>query len=496
MLYFRLILAAIKRSIIVPLLILFIKLALPQSVHDPPHDTPLNKPPSAVMLLSEFVKIPSLTGSENKAAEFFRKECQSKGLYITTINDSIGSFNFAASLYPLTSGKPNIVFLTHSDVVAPGDSSGWKYPPFSGAITEGKVWGRGSFDNKGLGVVQLSAIEQFVDVAGYYSLPYNVTLLSVSGEEIGGSTGSALVAKEFKSVFNPVVVIGEGGSGMDNITFLPEGQRFFGISITEKTFVWLKLSCEFKTPGHSSIAGSESANTHLIKALSRLTHHKQKIHTTEESKLMFTELGIRTGGIIGYFIEHINWIGLKPVRNFFTRHNPQMNSVLCNTVTISSIGTANKDPNRNIQEATAILDCRLLPGTSPEKIIKEITRQINDTLIKVSVIRQGPPQYSSKPDVYYHILSVSLQKVYENAEIVPMLFPASSDNSYYRACGVPVYGLNPWIVSTEQLENIHNYNEYVDFEDIELGTLVYVEFLKTLLFSREFERIEPSLISP
>lgn len=322
---------------------------------------------STVHLLSDYVKIPSETGAENDAAYFLIDYCIEKQLFVKVFNDEEGCVNFAASLYPLDSGKPNIIFLNHTDVISCGDKDKWTYPPYSGTISDNKIWGRGAFDNKGLAITQLAAIEQFIAISQVVSLPYNVTFLSVSGEETGGSTGSALVSKNFKVIFNPSVVIGEGGSGMNNVALVKDNKSYFGISICEKSLIWLELKCIYMGAGHSAIAGHESANTHMINALAKLANRRIRIKSTPEVRLMFASLGNEIGGLKGYLVEHINWVMLKPVLKYFSSRNTELESVLSNTITISSIGKENPNPNRINQEARAVLDCRLLPGTTPEE---------------------------------------------------------------------------------------------------------------------------------
>lgn len=373
---------------------------------------------SAILLLSDYVKIPSETGNENNAAYFLIDYCREKQFHIRIMNEDKGCINFAASLYPLEAGKPNIVFLNHLDVVPSGEHTKWSYPPYSGTIKDNKVWGRGAFDNKGLAITQLTAIEQFIQISKNVSLPYNVTLLCVSGEEIGGSTGSALVAKNFKQDFNPSVVIGEGGSGMNNIAFLKDNETYFAISITEKSFIWLELKCHFMAPGHSSIAGKESANTHMIKALARLSNKKPRINTTPEVRLMFSSFGDKIGGLKGYLVQHINWTLFNPFLRYFSMKNPELESILCNTITISSIGNENPNPNRTIQEAVAVLDCRMLPGTTPDEIIAFIERTIDDPLIEIHEIRRGAPQYTTYPEKYYVHRAQSLETVYQGAKVI------------------------------------------------------------------------------
>ena len=69
----------------------------------------------------------------------------------------------------------------------------WKYPPFSGTIAEGSIWGRGALDIKELGIMHLFALLRCKELAKNNDLPYNFTILAVSGEETGGYIGSKII---------------------------------------------------------------------------------------------------------------------------------------------------------------------------------------------------------------------------------------------------------------------------------------------------------------
>ncbi|HON43611.1 MAG TPA: M20/M25/M40 family metallo-hydrolase, partial [Bacillota bacterium] len=56
-------------------------------------------------------------------------------------------------------GKRPVALMSHMDVV-PADEDGWEYPPFSGAVADGHVWGRGSIDMKFGLITILEAIEE------------------------------------------------------------------------------------------------------------------------------------------------------------------------------------------------------------------------------------------------------------------------------------------------------------------------------------------------
>lgn len=463
------------------LLLVSTNMILAQSIHHSSDIEVANTIQTTASLLSEYVRIPSETGNEKEAADFLMQHCSKKGLLIHQITDNKGSINFAASLYPLSLRKPNIIFLNHIDVVPAGNPAEWVHPPYEGFIGDGKVWGRGSLDMKGPAIIQLSAIERFVHLAQTSDLPFNVTLLCVSGEETGGAKGSGIVVKNFSNILTPALVIGEGGSGIEKVGFLPKGKIFFGISITEKKALWLKLSCTLHSAGHASIVGNNYANLHLIEGLDKLVKIRQPIKMTNEAKLMFRNTGKKVGGLRGFTISHINWLIFRPFLNYYVHQNPELESILCNTLTISNLGSLETRPNQNAQKATALIDCRLLPGTSATELINFLNKKIKDTLLHFSIVQEGPNQLTTLPEFFFSKLAMSIQQTYIGSEVVPILFPASNDNSYFRTLGCPVYGLNPMVLSSEQIKSIHNNDEFIDLKDINKGIEVFENFLRSVL---------------
>jgi len=435
----------------------------------------------AARFLSKYVSIPSVSGSEEEAANWFANQFSERGFFVEFLTNSPGSVNFAASLYPLSSGKPNIVFLNHIDVVIAGNTHQWRYPPYEGVIAEDKVWGRGSFDNKGLGVIQMFAVSEFLKRASESDLKYNVTVLCVSGEETGGITGSSIVAKGFVEKFNPEVVIGEGGSGMEELSFLNKKRPLFGISIAEKGFMLVKLSWQTEAGGHASIAGDSYASLMMINTLHKLLNTPHPIVMTKEAELMFSSVGKKIGGVKGKVMS-------KPTSKLFMRFlkqhaldNPELNDIMTNKITLTGISSNKTSYNQISHEVAAFLDCRLLPGETPEDIISFIRESAQDSLMHISIIEQGPLPLTSEPEYFFGVMANCLEEEFEGSTVVPMLLPASTDNSFYRATGVPVYGINPMIVSQDQLNAIHNYNEFIKLEDIDRGIRVFKQFLSKLL---------------
>ncbi len=124
-----------------------------------------------VKLVSDMVRIPSVSGDEKRLAEFLDEYCSKLGLS-TEIDRHGNFFAFAKGNRP---GK-RLIFNSHLDTVEVGD--GWDDDPFSGKIDGDKLWGRGSTDCKGaIGaqiIAALSVVEAGLDFSGEICLMYPV----------------------------------------------------------------------------------------------------------------------------------------------------------------------------------------------------------------------------------------------------------------------------------------------------------------------------------
>jgi succinyl-diaminopimelate desuccinylase len=79
-------------------------------------------------------------------------------------------------------GRPCLVFAGHTDVVPPGDEAAWRVPPFSGALRDGMVWGRGAEDMKG-GIACFAAAA--IDHVRRNGPPKGSLAFLISGDEEG-----------------------------------------------------------------------------------------------------------------------------------------------------------------------------------------------------------------------------------------------------------------------------------------------------------------------
>ena len=443
------------------------------------HNTGLNDTIDPAVLLSRYVQIPSVTGQEKEAGEFLAQFCREQGLHVHLFTDEEDSYNFAASLYPLEQGKPNIVFMTHLDVVPPGEPEGWTYPAFSGKIADGMVWGRGAIDNKAMGVMQVLALRQFVERAADEDLSYNVSLLAVSGEETGGDTGARIIADEYLGELNPVVVYGEGGAGLTGIIGAQPDRPVFGLGVAQKRRLWMAFESTVEASGHASVPRQNYPTREVVKATNAILDAKPKITIEPVVEEALSQLGEYEKLMRRRIMSNIRFTG--PLFGRILRTDPLVISMLTNTMSLTSLNSSDGAYNQIPTRARAVFDCRLLPGTDEEEFLAHVRKIIDPYEVDVEVIASSPTTPTSPQGPFYHAMEESVHAVYEDVSVVPFLFVAINDNRFFRRNGIPAYGLLPVLMTEELMESIHYFDERMPVDQLVKGIDVYTALIHQLL---------------
>src|SRR5580693_2265059 len=90
---------------------------------------------------------------------------------------------------------PHVLIYGHYDVQPPGPLAEWETPPFEPDIRDGRMYGRGTGDNKGQHLAQLLALRALLEIAG--SLPCRVSVVLDGEEEIGSPNLAAAIRRQF-----------------------------------------------------------------------------------------------------------------------------------------------------------------------------------------------------------------------------------------------------------------------------------------------------------
>ena len=220
----------------------------------------------ALATLRQYVAINTSNppGDVTKAADFLTDVLKKEGIETKRYDSGPGRSIVLARLKGDGTGGKAILLENHMDVV-PADPSRWKTDPFTPTVEDGKLYGRGSIDMKGIGVSMLYAFIMLH--RQHVPLSRDVLLMFVPDEEVGGDMGAAWMRKNHYADLDPEFVIDEGGFGSRDM-FTP-GKLVFGISVAEKKIMWLRVRAE-GVAGHGSQPHPQNPNDHLVRALARL----------------------------------------------------------------------------------------------------------------------------------------------------------------------------------------------------------------------------------
>lgn len=220
----------------------------------------------ATRLLAEFVRINTTNppGNEHLACDWLRELLDAEGIESQSFDPGGGRSSLIATLPGDGSRGKALTLLNHTDVV-PVEEAHWSVPPFDGVVRDGFVWGRGTLDMKGLGILQLMVLllHRRLDLP----LRRDLTFLAVADEEAGGMQGIEYLDRERPELLDCDFVINEGGAGATSL-FGAE-RTVLQVGVAEKGPLWLRLSAT-GSPGHGSVPHGDNALERLTQALSRV----------------------------------------------------------------------------------------------------------------------------------------------------------------------------------------------------------------------------------
>jgi acetylornithine deacetylase/succinyl-diaminopimelate desuccinylase-like protein len=413
----------------------------------------------AVEWLSGYLEIDTSNppGNESAAAAYLAGILHAEGIPTRLLVTPGGRANLYARLPATSPTAGALLLLHHMDVVPPGD--GWARRPFAAEVADGRIWGRGAIDAKSLGITHLAALVELVRSGA--RLERDVVFLAVADEETGGAEGMRWLLEEHGELFEDVAgVLNEGGSNR------VAGDRLFwwGVEVAQKRPLWLRVSTQGRG-GHGSTYNPSSATHQLVASLANLFREAPQLRLTTPAKDYFGALSRFHGEAFGQVFgspEH------AVVEREFQRMReegrtgevlmPGMTAFFQDTIQITSLETPTTSINVVPQQASALLDVRLLPDTPVEEILKRIRQSIGkNAAIEVLLSSPPTPPSSTSTDVYRAIE----RTLGAQAPLVPSFITGTTDSRYFRERGVPAYGFSPFVLSGEEVRGIHGADESI-----------------------------------
>ncbi len=167
-----------------------------------------------VALEQALVRIPSVntgfmpTGDETPVCEYIRDWLAEDGIASEILESAPNRGNIIARIEGRNSDA-GLMFMSHTDVVPVEEEEKWRFPPFSATIADGRIYGRGASDCKGLLTAQLYAMRLLA--RNGIALEDSLILASGADEEHGGRYGFGWLADNYPEKIRAPFAVNEGG---------------------------------------------------------------------------------------------------------------------------------------------------------------------------------------------------------------------------------------------------------------------------------------------
>jgi len=165
-----------------------------------------------IKLLSDLVRIQSISSDKNhrehvdESAQFVQNIFADLGLNTQTIKVP-GGMPAVVAHTEIDPAKKTVLLYAHHDVQPVGDETLWNTDPFEPQVIDGRLFGRGSGDNKSGVVVHYNVVKQLLD-----DLPVNLKIFIEGEEEIGSPTMTEFINQNRDALESDVIIIADSGN--------------------------------------------------------------------------------------------------------------------------------------------------------------------------------------------------------------------------------------------------------------------------------------------
>lgn len=370
-----------------------------------------------------------------------------------------------------------VLFNAHLDVVPVDENTlnSWKAKPFSGAIKDGYVWGRGAVDMKGQATGLLDAVEGLLRKE--FSPKRTIYLAFGHDEEIMGFQGSQKIVDHLKARGIKLAALLDEGGFITTGT-LPGVEALFGlIGVSEKGYLTLTLSTS-GSPGHSSQPPRQTAVGIVSRAVALLDDHP--MHASLDYFLPTLK---KLGYLLPFGMQFVianTWL-FKGVLIKKLEKSTQLNAMLRTTHAATMINGGIKD-NVLPSIVQAKVNLRLLPGDSIDDVIKHVTKVIADPRVEVKVDEQnGGWEASSVSPVdtpAYLSLELVAHQIFDNVAVAPFIFLAATDSRHYQPICSNIFKFSPLLLSGDEQHGMHGINERIKQQSLVEMTAFYMRIMR------------------
>ena len=369
-----------------------------------------------------------------------------------------------------------IILISHLDVV-PAEGE-WKYPPYSGTIVDGKIYGRGTGDVKCNVMCFYQAVEELIKDG--YKPECDVYLGSSCTEEIGGD-GAPKIVDWFKKQNIRLFMLNDEGGAIVQDPIVGVKGNFAAIGIFEKGHGDLKLIAK-SSGGHSSTPPKNTPIVRLAKLETEIENKNPfKVEFSPAVDQMFNNLAPYCSNFWLKMLMYNLWLFKPIVKKVLPSISCQAAAMLQTTMAFTMQKGSN-GYNVLPQEAYVTANLRYIPHQNMEEsnnLVKEIAKKYDIEVEKI--VGSNPSKSLDLNGEAYDITCKAIKKVFPGIGIMPYVVTGGTDSRFYDSICDSCVRFGPINLSSEQMASMHGIDE-----NISIGTLPQaVDYYKEIIRLQE-----------
>lgn len=422
---------------------------------------PVSIPEDAVAHLQKAIQFPTISYKKNVVSDtsaFIGLANYLKATY--PLVDSMlvrRTFNYSL-LYEWKGTQPElnpVVLMAHMDVVPVDETTldQWEAPPFSGEVKNGKIYGRGTMDDKGNVIALLEACEMMLT----QGITPRRTVYFVFGhdEEVGGENGAKVIADYLEAEgISPEFVMDEGG-------FIAEGmvpdfpKPLAVINTGEKGYVSYKISIQ--TPGgHSSNPPKDNTIGDLARAIAKLEANQFDYHMIPVIEKQISIIGPEFGFVQKMAFANTWLFGEKILEGLTAR-----------TTTAPTMLEGGVKDNVIPTQASVVVNFRIMPGETVDDVKNHVVSVIDDDRFSVESYsnENNPSRVADHNTESFQLVEKTIRQLHPDIVVTPGLLQAGTDSKHFLKISDNVYRFFPTRINPDNATGFHGKNEYITVDN-------------------------------
>lgn len=359
---------------------------------------------------------------------------------VQLVGPSAKKMNVVARIHGQGKAKPTL-WLAHLDVVE-ARKQDWSQglDPFQFTEKDGYYYGRGTSDIKdGASIL----VANFIRLKAEGYRPGGDLILALTADEEGGTAnGVDWLIKNRRDLIDAAYCVNLDGGDANKYNGV---RKVLSIQAAEKSYADYHLLATNRG-GHSSRPRTDNAIYDLTRAINNIGAYSFPVHLNEITKGFFegtarieqgqtaTEMKAVAAGNAGQ--DAIDRLATSPLYNSLMR-----------TTCVATMINAGHARNALPQRAEANVNCRIVPGETPQTVLVQLQRVANSPNVEIAIDTTGgampvvAPVATLRPEVTQKVEAVTAQ-LFPGVLVMPEMTTGASDGRYLNLAGLPTYGIS------------------------------------------------------